>query len=452
MAQPRLHKGMYFSARALGYCSLAFLLFLLAFATFGCAKGKDSDPSGARTAQAGADAQTGARTDAQSAQSADQADAAAAPVTEEDASPPPAEEGAAASSGQAPAQASASPWPDLVRRLSALGHDPERVAALYDRPETVYDPMVMGRKMRTLYEIKYRDWMYQRVQERLIALGWMQGEADGRVGEQTMAAVRAFQLHEGLRVNGWPTWKLLDRLDAATEHAPANFVVPPPPPEKPQAKRPVYTGALTPERINEAAKLYSSHRKLFKAAEKQYGIPPATVLGILNVETRYGRSLGGHNAFVALSSMAATASWQDVAPAFEGRTVTPEQRQWLMGRMADKAQWAFEELAALLSYAESCGREAATIPGSVYGAIGLCQFMPSSAVQLGVDGNGDGKVDLFCLEDAVFSIARYLHASGYRTGKKYASARRKAVWRYNHSEMYVNTVLDSADMVGRKLR
>ncbi len=381
--------------------------------------------------------------------SPEQADESTA-ATEEDAAPPPAEEGALAP-GQ-PLPPGKAPWPALIARLAAQGHDPAALDALYARPEAVYDPGVMAHKMRSLYEIKYKDLLHARVQARLLALGWYAGPLDARTGDQTMAAIRAFQHHRGLRVSGWPSWKLLEVLDATTELAPPGFFVPPPPREEPVDKRPVYSKALTPDRIAEAVALYNRRRLLFRKVQEKYDVPPEVVLGILNVETRYGKTLGNHNAFAALSSMAATTTWEAVAPGFGGRAVSGEEREWVVMRMGQKADWAFDELSALLAYARACGRDPATMPCSVYGAIGLCQFMPSSALKLGADGDGDGKVDLFSLDDAVHSIARYLKANGWRNGNKYAAARRKAVWHYNHSDIYVNTVLATADMVRPKVR
>jgi len=413
---------------------LVFLSFL--FAT-GCVKPADTEATAPADKSASADAQTDQNGDVQAS-------------GEEDATTPPAEEGAVKPGEQLPPEKA--PWPALILRLTARGHDPAMLRELYARPEAVYDPGVMAHKVRSLYETKYKDLLHTRVQERLETLGWYSGPLDGRTGEQTMAAIRAFQYHRGLRVTGWPSWKLLDILDSTSERAPAGFYVPPAPPDTPVDKRPVYSKALTPERVAEAVSLYRQRKLLFKKTEDKYDVPPEAVLGILNVETRFGKTLGGHNAFVALSSMAATTSWEAVAPGFGGRAVTPEQRDWVVMRMQQKADWAFDELSALLTYARACGREALSMPGSVYGAIGLCQFMPSSAISLGADGDGDGKIDLFSLDDAVHSIARYLKANGWRNGKKYAAARRKAVWHYNHSDIYVNTVLATADLVRPKIR
>jgi membrane-bound lytic murein transglycosylase B len=61
-----------------------------------------------------------------------------------------------------------------------------------------------------------------------------------------------------------------------------------------------------------------------------------------------------------------------------------------------------------------------------------------------VDGNGDGKIDLFNLDDAVFSIANYLKSNGWT--KNY-NDKRVALHHYNNSEQYVNAILILATRV-----
>ncbi len=74
------------------------------------------------------------------------------------------------------------------------------------------------------------------------------------------------------------------------------------------------------------------------------------------------------------------------------------------------------------------------------GAEGPMQFMPATWAVYGVDGDGDGKADIWNYADAVYSAARYLCASGGgQTDTLY-----DAVYAYNHSDYYVKTVLGLA--------
>ncbi|MEV0967934.1 lytic transglycosylase domain-containing protein [Microtetraspora glauca] len=83
------------------------------------------------------------------------------------------------------------------------------------------------------------------------------------------------------------------------------------------------------------------------------------------------------------------------------------------------------------------------------GALGPMQFMPATWKSYGVDGDGDGKADIWSAYDAVPSAAKYLCANGAaRGGEKL----RKAVWFYNHSWDYVNKVLGLAEAYAQAYR
>ena len=168
-------------------------------------------------------------------------------------------------------------------------------------------------------------------------------------------------------------------------------------------------------------------------------------MGILTVETRLGNYLGEKSAFVTLASMALCDNFKCVASAFKDESITPRKKRWLDRRIARKAQWAYEECKALLTYAQQTRKDPLSIPGSFYGAIGIAQFMPSKALRYGVDGNQDGVVDLFVLEDALFSMGNYLASNGWRGDMRSLRKQRRALYKYNYSKIYVNTVLAVAD-------
>jgi len=72
------------------------------------------------------------------------------------------------------------------------------------------------------------------------------------------------------------------------------------------------------------------------------------------------------------------------------------------------------------------------------GAVGWMQFMPSTWLRWGMDGDGDGIADPWSPDDAVFSAARYLAAAGGATDLS------RAIFAYNHAQWYVDEVLSGA--------
>jgi membrane-bound lytic murein transglycosylase B len=77
----------------------------------------------------------------------------------------------------------------------------------------------------------------------------------------------------------------------------------------------------------------------------------------------------------------------------------------------------------------------------------MSQFMPTSIQNWGTDGDGDGRVDLTQAVDAMFSVGNYLHAHGWRRGMSRAQ-QAEVVHTYNHSQPYVDTVLELARRMG----
>lgn len=89
------------------------------------------------------------------------------------------------------------------------------------------------------------------------------------------------------------------------------------------------------------------------------------------------------------------------------------------------------------------GQRGDTAITSYAGAQGPMQFMPATFRAYGQDGDGDGDRTITDLEDAMLSAGNYLAANGAAKGNY-----RNALYRYNHSNSYVNEVLDTAHTLG----
>ncbi len=99
----------------------------------------------------------------------------------------------------------------------------------------------------------------------------------------------------------------------------------------------------------------------------------------------------------------------------------------------------WQVLAAINEVETDYGRDLSV---SSAGAEGWMQFLPSTWVQYGVDANGDGFKDPYNPADAIFAAARYLRAAGGNTNV------RAAVYSYNHSQAYVDSVMLRAQLLG----
>ena len=221
---------------------------------------------------------------------------------------------------------------------------------------------------------------------------------------------------------------------------------PPATPAAPQenAKYRVYKKLLTQDTLNKCTFYLNDHAAAFANMEATYGVPKETVAALIFVETRLGTYLGTENAFWSLASMAAANEPERVKDGIANLPLTPAHDAWLQDKLKDKSNWAYKELKALITHCTVNNLDPLNMPGSVYGAIGICQFMPSNLLPYGADGDGDGTIDLFNPADAIHSVARYLKAHGWKTGIT-VEGQRNVIKRYNNLTAYANTILTIAD-------
>jgi membrane-bound lytic murein transglycosylase B len=148
---------------------------------------------------------------------------------------------------------------------------------------------------------------------------------------------------------------------------------------------------LTPARIAAGTRYWNEHEEFLQRAEDEYGVPAEVILGILGVETAFGRNTGSYRVVDALATIA-----------FDG-----QRRQ----------EYFRDELKELLLLARDTGIDALSFKGSFAGAMGLPQFMPSSYRKYAVDFDGDGVPDIVgSPADAIGSIGSYMKAFGWTAG------------------------------------
>lgn len=149
----------------------------------------------------------------------------------------------------------------------------------------------------------------------------------------------------------------------------------------------------TAARVNGGRRIYAQLGPLARQVEARYGVPAPILIAIWGHETSYGAVRGSFD----LSRSLATLAW-------EGR------RRELFER----------ELIDLLKIADT-GVPRSTLVGSWAGAFGNPQFLPSVYLRVAVDGDGDGRRDIWNSEaDTLYSIANYFHDAGWRRGQPWA--------------------------------
>lgn len=161
--------------------------------------------------------------------------------------------------------------------------------------------------------------------------------------------------------------------------------------------RPIF---LTDSRISQGRNYLAANRAELETVAEKTGVPVEIILAIMGVETGWGGNMGSHTVLDALYTLAF------YYPVINGK--------------ANPARTAFftDELSQLFALAKEEGFDILALKGSYAGAMGLGQFMPSSYRKYAVDGDGDGKRDLFASkQDAFASIANYFIGFGWQPGK-----------------------------------
>jgi membrane-bound lytic murein transglycosylase B len=195
-----------------------------------------------------------------------------------------------------------------------------------------------------------------------------------------------------------------------------------------------YDHFLKPQTVALGRQYLKSHAAQLAKARSQYDVSPEVIVAILTVESGLGKTTGKYPVFNVFASLAV----MDTPEVIQETGLSPK----LMPRLKKKAAWARQELKTFLSYCQKNGLDPFQFNGSWAGAMGYAQFLPSSLVRCGRDGDGDGKIDLFTHPDAIASIANYLKKSGFHQNRP--QTWRRAVLSYNNSDAYADTILTLA--------
>lgn len=150
---------------------------------------------------------------------------------------------------------------------------------------------------------------------------------------------------------------------------------------------------ISQDRINKGRALYREHRFLLDEVSARYGVPPQYIVALWGIETSYGQNTGGFGVIPALATLA-----------YDGRRSAFFRAELLNAlKILDEGHISLDKM-----------------KGSWAGAMGQNQFMPSSFKTFAVDGNGDGRRDIWTsLPDVFSSTANYLRKSGWKEDERW---------------------------------
>lgn len=152
---------------------------------------------------------------------------------------------------------------------------------------------------------------------------------------------------------------------------------------------------VNPQKVEKGRQRLADHRKLLQDVAKRYGVPAAVIVAMWGIESDYGRLTGGYPVVPALATLA-----------YDGR----------------RSQYFRGELMHALEMIDG-GVPAERMKGSWAGAMGQCQFMPSTYVKYAQSWLGTERPDIWQIPPDVFaSTANYLSQIGWDPHQRWGRA------------------------------
>ena len=150
---------------------------------------------------------------------------------------------------------------------------------------------------------------------------------------------------------------------------------------------------VTPNQVARGQSLLQQHSVLLEQVRQRYGVQPHYLVAFWAVESNYGRSTGGFSVLEALATLA-----------FDPR----------------RADFFRRQLLTAIQIIDDGHIQAERMSGSWAGAMGQLQFMPNIFYQYGIDGDQDGRIDIWnSLPDIFHSAANFLSQSGWRGDERW---------------------------------
>ncbi|WP_414675739.1 lytic murein transglycosylase [Methyloceanibacter sp.] len=167
--------------------------------------------------------------------------------------------------------------------------------------------------------------------------------------------------------------------------------------------------------------LKAANAALFNAIEKRYGVPPGPLLTIWGMETGFGSFMGNQPTVSAVATLA-----------YDCR----------------RPEYFTDQLYAALELVDR-GVMSSQTRGAMHGEVGQTQFLPKNILLYGVDGDGNGVVNLNTKADALASTANFLKGHGWIRGAGYQPGEPNfaAIQGWNAANVYQQTIA----IVGKRI-
>ena len=166
--------------------------------------------------------------------------------------------------------------------------------------------------------------------------------------------------------------------------------------------------------VSQGRKKKKADAKFLARLEARYGVPAGPLMAIHGMETGFGRGMGNANVVSAITTLAYDCR--------RSGFFTPHAIAAL--KLVDR------------------GSISSNTKGAMHGELGHTQFLPNNVLKYGVDGDGNGRVDLTNKYDALASTANFLRAHGWRKGGGYQKGQSnfRAIQGWNAAGVYQQAI------------
>jgi membrane-bound lytic murein transglycosylase B len=190
-------------------------------------------------------------------------------------------------------------------------------------------------------------------------------------------------------------------------------------PETTQTLQQYLNKIVSQARIERGRQEFEDNEDLLRRIGRQYGVQPEYIVALWGIESNFGDRMGDYSIVEALATLA-----------YDGR----------------RSEYFRGELLKALRILQNGDVTPENMLGSWAGAMGQCQFMPSSYLRYAVDQDGDGRRDIWETQADVFaSIAHYLQSEGWDPASRVGTDGRRThnfnvLMKWNRSTYFATAV------------